>query len=109
MVVCLDLNASPVPEEDEDAFEGQVEKHNAPEERVETAVDIERRVPFPLLFLFFHLIMSWLSKLGFVHGAFEYCDGSFLCHIGFSSCFWLWLSFRLVGSLIEFSYTDQIC
>lgn len=46
MVVCLDLNASPVPEEEEDAFEGHVEKHDAPEERVETTVDIARQVPF---------------------------------------------------------------
>lgn len=65
----MDLNASPVPEDDEDAFEGQVEEYNAPkeeysapkeeynapkeeynapEEHIESAVDIARRVPFPL-------------------------------------------------------------
>ena len=40
----MDLNASPVPEEDEDIFEGHVvEEYHAPEERVESAVDIARR------------------------------------------------------------------
>lgn len=46
MTAAMDLNASPVPEEDEDPFEGHVEDFTAPEERVETAVDIARRVPF---------------------------------------------------------------
>ncbi|OIV89605.1 hypothetical protein TanjilG_15800 [Lupinus angustifolius] len=40
----MDLNASPVPEEEEDIFEGQtVEEYSATEERVESAVDIARR------------------------------------------------------------------
>lgn len=56
MVVAMDLNASPVPEEDEDAFEGQVEEYNAPEERIETAVDIAHRVPFPLYSYVFYSI-----------------------------------------------------
>ncbi|XP_027348894.1 mRNA-capping enzyme-like isoform X1 [Abrus precatorius] len=43
MIVAMDLNALPVPEEDEDDFGGQVEEYNAPEERMETAVDIARR------------------------------------------------------------------
>ncbi|KAL1330927.1 hypothetical protein HN51_048165 [Arachis hypogaea] len=44
MIVAMDLNASPVPEEDEDIFEGHVvEEYHAPEERVESAVDIARR------------------------------------------------------------------
>ncbi|XP_019434230.1 PREDICTED: LOW QUALITY PROTEIN: mRNA-capping enzyme-like [Lupinus angustifolius] len=44
MIVAMDLNASPVPEEEEDIFEGQtVEEYSATEERVESAVDIARR------------------------------------------------------------------
>lgn len=46
----MDLNASPVPEEDEDTFERHIEEYTQPEERIETAVDIARRVPFPLFF-----------------------------------------------------------
>ncbi|KAK7294637.1 hypothetical protein RJT34_17527 [Clitoria ternatea] len=42
-MIAMDLNAPPVPEEDEDAFEGQVEEYNAPEEHMDTAVDIARR------------------------------------------------------------------
>lgn len=49
MIVSMDLNASPVPEEDEDTFEQRVEEYSAPEERVESAVDIARRVLFFLL------------------------------------------------------------
>lgn len=48
MIVSMDLNASPVPEEDEDTFEQNIEEYPAPEERIESAVDIARRV---LLFL----------------------------------------------------------
>ncbi|RDY14204.1 mRNA-capping enzyme, partial [Mucuna pruriens] len=42
MVVAMDLNASPVPEEDEDedAIGGQVKECHAPEEHMETTVDI---------------------------------------------------------------------
>nr|XP_048319857.1 mRNA-capping enzyme isoform X2 [Ziziphus jujuba var. spinosa] len=43
MIVAMDLNASPVPEEDDETFEGHIEEYSAPEERVETAVDIARR------------------------------------------------------------------
>ncbi|KAK4268654.1 hypothetical protein QN277_025274 [Acacia crassicarpa] len=43
MTAAMDLNASPVPEEDEDPFEGHLEDFPAQEERVETAVDIARR------------------------------------------------------------------
>ncbi|KAF1888636.1 hypothetical protein Lal_00011410 [Lupinus albus] len=44
MIVAMDLNASPVPEEEEDNFEGHtVEEYSATEERVESAVDIARR------------------------------------------------------------------
>lgn len=50
MIVAMDLNASPVPEEDEDIFERHIEQYIQPEERIETAVDIARRVGFlPLL------------------------------------------------------------
>jgi len=55
MIVAMDLNASPVPEEDEDIFEEKihVEEFHAPEERVETGADIARRVPFIYSFLSF--------------------------------------------------------
>ncbi|KAF7845405.1 mRNA-capping enzyme-like [Senna tora] len=43
MIVDMDLNASPVPEEDEDTFERHIEEYTQPEERIETAVDIARR------------------------------------------------------------------
>ncbi|KAH1199243.1 mRNA-capping enzyme [Glycine max] len=43
MIVAVDLNASPVPEDDQDDFGDQVEEYHAPEERVESAVDIARR------------------------------------------------------------------
>ncbi|CAJ2670676.1 unnamed protein product [Trifolium pratense] len=59
MMFSMDLNASPVPEEDEDPFEGQVEEYNAPpkevyiappkevyiapEEHIESGADIARR------------------------------------------------------------------
>ncbi|KAK7382578.1 hypothetical protein VNO80_01488 [Phaseolus coccineus] len=45
MIVAMDLNASPVPEEDEDIFEEKihVEEFHAPEERIETGADIARR------------------------------------------------------------------
>ncbi|KEH23126.1 putative mRNA (guanine-N(7)-)-methyltransferase [Medicago truncatula] len=54
MTISMDLNASPLPEEDEDPFEGQVEEYNAPkkdqieeyiapEEQIESGADIARR------------------------------------------------------------------
>ncbi|XP_061344419.1 uncharacterized protein LOC133290366 [Gastrolobium bilobum] len=45
MIVAMDLNASPVPEEDEDTFEERihVEEFTAPEERIESGADIARR------------------------------------------------------------------
>ncbi|KAK7390624.1 hypothetical protein VNO78_25950 [Psophocarpus tetragonolobus] len=45
MIVAMDLNASPVPEEDEDIFEEKihVQEYHAPEERIETGADIARR------------------------------------------------------------------
>ena len=78
MIVAVDLNASPVPEDDQDDFGDQVEEYHAPEERVESAVDIARRVSF-LLFLcfFFDFIMSSWSKLALIHVAVDYCDGCF--------------------------------
>ncbi|TKY63428.1 hypothetical protein E2542_SST13300 [Spatholobus suberectus] len=41
----MDLNASPVPEEDDDSFEENihVEEFHAPEERIESGADIARR------------------------------------------------------------------
>lgn len=44
MIVAMDLNASPIPEEDEETFEGNIEEYSAPEERVESGADIARRV-----------------------------------------------------------------
>jgi hypothetical protein len=55
MIVAMDLNASPVPEEDEDIFEEEpihAQQYVAPEERIESGADIARRVLF-LNFLFF--------------------------------------------------------
>ncbi|XP_062166019.1 uncharacterized protein LOC133872513 isoform X2 [Alnus glutinosa] len=43
MIVAMDLNASPVPEEDEDTFEQHIEEDSAPEERIESGADIARR------------------------------------------------------------------
>ncbi|CAJ1949202.1 unnamed protein product [Sphenostylis stenocarpa] len=45
MIVAMDLNASPVPEEDEDILEEKihVQEYHAPEERIETGADIARR------------------------------------------------------------------
>ncbi|KAH1069019.1 hypothetical protein GYH30_006556 [Glycine max] len=45
MIVAMDLNASPVPEEDEDIFEEKihVEEFHEPEERIETGADKARR------------------------------------------------------------------
>lgn len=48
----MDLNASPVPEDDEETFERHIEEYSAPEERVESAVDIARRVFFLFLFCY---------------------------------------------------------
>lgn len=45
----MDLNASPIPEEDEESLERRIEEFPAPEERIESAVDIFRRVFFFLL------------------------------------------------------------
>lgn len=50
MIVSMDLNASPVPEEDEDTFGQHIEEYSAPEERIESAVDIARRVLFFFIF-----------------------------------------------------------
>jgi hypothetical protein len=60
MIVAMDLNASPVPEEDEDVFDERVhvQEYIAPEERVESGAEIARRV---LFLLFFFLI-----SLGFM-------------------------------------------
>lgn len=51
MTAAMDLNASPLPEDDEETFEGySAPEYSAPQEHVESAVDIARRV---LLFFFF--------------------------------------------------------
>nr|KJB17016.1 hypothetical protein B456_002G260900 [Gossypium raimondii] len=43
MIVGMDLNASPLPEDDEDPYETHIEHYSAPEEHVESAVEISRR------------------------------------------------------------------
>ncbi|KAE8692424.1 MRNA capping enzyme family protein isoform 3 [Hibiscus syriacus] len=43
MFASMDLNASPLPEDDEDAYDRHVEQYSAPEEHVESAVEILRR------------------------------------------------------------------
>ncbi|KAB2098438.1 hypothetical protein ES319_A01G239200v1 [Gossypium barbadense] len=43
MIVGMDLNAFPLPEDDEDPYETQIEHYSAPEEHVESAVEISRR------------------------------------------------------------------
>jgi len=60
MIVSMDLNASPVPEEDEDIFEEKihVEEFHEPEERIETGADIARRVPFIFFCLFYPSLAS---------------------------------------------------
>lgn len=82
MIVAMDLNASPLPEEDEDIFEEKihVEEIHAPEERPETGADIARRVSFVYKFLSFLIpflyhdsdLVCWLC------GAMDkdYCDGT---------------------------------
>ena len=44
MVVTMDLNVSPGPEDTEDIFEGSTEEYSAPQERFESAAEIARRV-----------------------------------------------------------------
>lgn len=45
MIVTMDLNASPQPEEDEETFERHIEEAcTVPEEHIETGVEIARRV-----------------------------------------------------------------
>lgn len=62
MIVAMDLNASPVPEEDEDIFEERihVQEFIAPEERIESGADIARRVPLLLSFSFYPFLVSCL-------------------------------------------------
>ncbi|KAG5253305.1 mRNA-capping enzyme [Salix suchowensis] len=43
MVVTMDLNVSPGPEDTEDIFEGSTEEYSAPQERFESAAEIARR------------------------------------------------------------------
>ncbi|XP_022966528.1 mRNA-capping enzyme isoform X1 [Cucurbita maxima] len=43
MIVSMDLNASPVPEEDEETFERHEEVYSAPEEHIESGASIARR------------------------------------------------------------------
>lgn len=55
MIAAMDLNASPLPEEDEDTFESHIEHYSAaPEERIESGADIARRV---FLFIYFFFLI----------------------------------------------------
>lgn len=60
MILAVDLNALPVPEEDEDSIEGHVQ------EPIETALDIVQ-VPFSLCLCIFH---------SFDNDALDYLGGS---------------------------------
>ena len=44
MIVYMDLNASPVPEEDEETFDRHEVAYSAPEDHIETGASIARRV-----------------------------------------------------------------
>lgn len=51
MILSMDLNASPLPEEDEQPYEEQIDSDLIQEERVESAVATMRRVyRFPKIF-----------------------------------------------------------
>ncbi|XP_039044167.1 mRNA-capping enzyme-like isoform X2 [Hibiscus syriacus] len=43
MIASMDLNASPVPEDDEETYESHIERYSALEEHVESGVEISRR------------------------------------------------------------------
>ncbi|WRX23035.1 Dual specificity phosphatase [Theobroma cacao] len=43
MIASMDLNASPLPEDDEETYERHIEHYSAPEDHVESAVEISRR------------------------------------------------------------------
>ncbi|KAL5555204.1 hypothetical protein UlMin_037440 [Ulmus minor] len=43
MIVAMDLNASPIPDEDDESFERHIEEYTPAEERVESGADIARR------------------------------------------------------------------
>lgn len=44
MVVSMDLNVSPLPEDEEESFDAHRQDYNGPVERHETAVEIAHRV-----------------------------------------------------------------
>ncbi|OMO97430.1 hypothetical protein COLO4_14610 [Corchorus olitorius] len=43
MIASMDLNASPLPEDDEETYERHIEHYSAPEDHAESAVEISRR------------------------------------------------------------------
>lgn len=73
MIVAMDLNASPLPEDDEETFEEynakdysaqdySAQEYSAPQEHVESGVDILRRVLFFVFSSLFGLnLCSWSS------------------------------------------------
>ena len=61
MIASMDLNASPLPEDDEETYERHIEHYSAPEEHVESAVEISRRVllEFSLLAFFCFILLPF--------------------------------------------------
>ena len=54
MIVAMNLNAPPVPEQDEDFEKIHVEEFHEPKECIETGADIACRLPFIYNFLSFY-------------------------------------------------------
>lgn len=107
MILAVDLNALPVPEEDEDSIEGHVQEFSAPQEPIETALDIVQ-VLFSLCLCIFH---------SFDNDALDYLGGSLSfismvqvklltsrIFIGFVSVFHFHLMGYLLSSLTGFGY-----
>lgn len=99
MIVAMDLNASPIPEEDEETFEGHIEEYSAPEERIESGPDILRRVLLLFLSWLTHpmiIIIGWISLFN--------CQLTWILAIFNSSlvCQWEWGHFtRLYVDLLN--------
>lgn len=75
MIVAMDLNASPVPEEeDEDVYEEKihVQEYSAPDDHVESGAAIARRVLFLVSFFFFWCQSVWISSLFVAYGTSAY-------------------------------------
>lgn len=64
MIGSMDLNASPLPEEDEDTFEGHIEEYAA-QERIESGAEILRRVLLYFSLIYFAFLFKILFILSF--------------------------------------------